>query len=197
MAVVLLIGHCLGSSFYGWRNSFNLTWFFCGKKTQEGLEGLSFVHFLTIWKERNWRAFKSGGQPIQLLKCSFLRGIVLWVIMDIEEGLMPLIGFVDWVEYNWGRAVFLCSLFLEKPLVPILYILCTLVYSFFIHIHDIFLLAYQKRLCGCDALVCPVLLVKNNNFYYPWWLGSVGSLWVLFCVWVVIVSQKDLTSNQT
>ena len=35
--------------------------------------------------------------------------------MDIEEGLMPLIGFVDWVEYNRGRAVFLCSLFLEKP----------------------------------------------------------------------------------
>lgn len=95
---------------------------------------------------------RAGGQPIQLLKCSFLRGIVLWVIMDIEEGLMPLIGFVDWVEYNRGRAVFLCSLFLEKPLVPILYILCTLVYSFFIHIHDIFLLAYQKRLCGCDAL---------------------------------------------
>ena len=33
-----------------------------------------------------------------------------------------------------------------------------------------------KKDCGCAALVCPVLLVKNNNFYYPWWLGSVGSL---------------------
>ena len=41
--------------------------------------------------------FESEEQPVQALKCSFLRNLVFWVCMYIEEGSMLLIDFVDWV----------------------------------------------------------------------------------------------------
>ena len=56
MAVVLLIGHCLGSSFYGWRNSFNLTWFFFWEENTRRFGGSLFCAFLDNLKGKELKS---------------------------------------------------------------------------------------------------------------------------------------------
>ena len=68
---------------------------------QKGLESLFhmqfFGHFGKKKKKKVSKRFQNEEWSIQLTQCFFLRNLVLWVNMFIEEDSMPLVDFIDWV----------------------------------------------------------------------------------------------------
>ena len=48
----------------------------------------------------NRRSFKNEEHSTQSLKSTFLSNLHLWVILYIDEGLMPLINFVNWLDFH-------------------------------------------------------------------------------------------------
>ena len=48
-------------------------------------------------KKKVSKRFQNEEWSIQLTQCFFLRNLVLWVNMFIEEDSMPLVDFIDWV----------------------------------------------------------------------------------------------------
>ena len=55
--------------------------------------------FLTIWKERNRRAFEKEFSK-QRLKSSFLCNVFSWTKLYMDEGPMFSINFVDWLGFH-------------------------------------------------------------------------------------------------
>lgn len=65
---------------------------------QKGLESLFHMQFFGYFgKKKVSKRFQNEEWSIQLTQCFFLRNLVLWVNMFIEEDSMPLVDFIDWV----------------------------------------------------------------------------------------------------
>lgn len=63
-------------------------------------EPFPYAVFWTFWKKKKKKVskrFQNEEWSIQLTQCFFLRNLVLWVNMFIEEDSMPLVDFIDWV----------------------------------------------------------------------------------------------------
>ena len=62
--------------------------------------------FCTIWEERNKIAFENGEVSNQRLKYSFVCNLWLWTKLFIDDDLLSLIKFIDWLGSRWGQVFF-------------------------------------------------------------------------------------------
>ena len=65
----------------------------------------------TVWKERNRIAFDNEELSIQRMKNYFVCNFCSWTKLFIDEGLLSLINFVDWLGSKRGRVRFWFPLF--------------------------------------------------------------------------------------
>lgn len=66
----------IGSALLNQTDITKLEWVLCKKEAEESLVGCLFIPFLTIWQERNKRAFDNMEIWEQLLKSSFM--VISW-----------------------------------------------------------------------------------------------------------------------
>ena len=120
------------------------------------------------------------------LKNIFFCHLLSWTKLYINECQMSLIDFVDWLGSHWRREgvvfiylfifyffIFLLSLFLFARTFcwPILYILCILVYLFWLSFYTILsLFTYQKRKKGrlpCLEFLLPITSHASLSLTHP------------------------------
>ena len=88
----------MGDAFFCERGALKLEWLLGWQKKERGLESCSSTIFWSIWRERNWRAFKDRKSLNQTIKTSFLYLFSDWVRVYMGDNVTSLIDFVDWLS---------------------------------------------------------------------------------------------------
>ena len=75
----------------GWNDAF------VGKRRVKAWRTAPLCLMWTLWKERNGRAFNDVERADQAIKYSFLYNFVNWARVSIEDHILSMVDFIDWL----------------------------------------------------------------------------------------------------
>ena len=75
----------------GWNDAF------VGKRRVKAWRTAPLCLMWTLWKERNGRAFNDVEWADQTIKYSFLYNFVNWARVSIEDHILSMVDFIDWL----------------------------------------------------------------------------------------------------
>ena len=80
-------------------------------KNVKGLESNPFIHFLNSLEAKKQNCFWNEELSNQRLKHSSICNLWSWTKLFIDDNLLSLISFIDWLGSRWGLVLFFVALF--------------------------------------------------------------------------------------